>query len=240
MFSFFSSSRQPAKVPFHADMHSHLIPGIDDGVKSNEQSLITIRKMVDLGYEKFVTTPHIMSDTYPNTADDIRERTVALNDFLKSQNVGVEVVAAAEYYLDEYTMRVVSGNDPLMTFGNNYLLFETNYLSEPYILKEFIFKATSKAIKPILAHPERYQYMTMEKAQDLVDRGVLLQVNLLSLSGFYGKQIQKLAEKLIENKMISFIGSDCHNELQAKELEKAIRTNAFKKAIDLPLLNTTL
>lgn len=221
-------------------MHSHLIPGIDDGVKSNEQSLITIRKMVDLGYEKFVTTPHIMSDTYPNTADDIRERTVALNDFLKSQNVGVEVVAAAEYYLDEYTMRVVSGNDPLMTFGNNYLLFETNYLSEPYILKEFIFKATSKAIKPILAHPERYQYMTMEKAQDLVDRGVLLQVNLLSLSGFYGKQIQKLAEKLIENKMISFIGSDCHNELQAKELEKAIRTNAFKKAIDLPLLNTTL
>lgn len=221
-------------------MHSHLIPGIDDGVKSNEHSLITIRKMMELGYEKFVTTPHIMSDTYPNSPEDIRARAVALNAFLKEQNVGVDVVAAAEYYLDEYTMKVVGENEPLMTFGNNYLLFETNYLSEPYILKEFVFKATSKGLKPVLAHPERYQYMTIEKAQDLIDRGVLLQLNLLSLSGFYARPVQKLAEKLIENKMIGFIGSDCHNEFQAKELEKAIRTSAFKKAIDLPLLNTTL
>jgi tyrosine-protein phosphatase YwqE len=181
-----------------------------------------------------------MSDTYPNTAEDIRTRAVELNNFLRSRDVNVEVVAAAEYYLDEYTMQVVGDDEPLMTFGSNYLLFETNYLSEPFILKEFIFKATSKGLKPVLAHPERYQYMTMQKAQDLADRGVLLQLNLLSLSGFYGKPVQKFAVKLIENKMISFIGSDCHNELQAKELEKAIRTTAFKKAIDLPLLNSTL
>jgi protein-tyrosine phosphatase len=240
VFSFFSLSRKPVKVPFRADMHSHLIPGIDDGVKTHDQSLVTIRKMMDLGYEKFITTPHIMSDTYPNTPEDIREGLSSLNDFLKSRNVGVEVAAAAEYYLDEYTMRVVDEEPPLMTFGNKYLLFETNYLSEPYILKEFIFKATSKGYKPVLAHPERYQYMTLEKAQDLVDRGVLLQLNLLSLSGFYMKPVQKLAEKLIDNKMISFIGTDCHNELQAQAMEKPLRTKAFKKAIDLPLLNPSL
>jgi len=221
-------------------MHSHLVPGIDDGVKSNEQALATIRKMMDLGYEKFITTPHIMSDSYPNTAEDIQARTASLNVFLRSQRIGVEVTAAAEYYLDEYTMKEVDGPGKLMTFGDNYLLFETNYLSEPYILKDFIFKATSKGYRPVLAHPERYQYMTMEKAQDLVDRGVLLQMNLLSLSGFYAKPVQKLAEKLIDKKMISFIGSDCHNDLQARDLEKAIRTTAFKKAIDLPLLNSTL
>lgn len=240
MFSFFSFSRTPAKVPFRADMHSHLIPGIDDGVKTNQQALETIRKMMDLGYEKFVTTPHIMSDTYPNTPEEIREGLSSLNDFLTSANVGVEVTAAAEYYLDEYTMKAVNEPEPMMTFGDKYLLFETNYLSEPFILKEFVFAATSKGYKPVLAHPERYQYMTMEKAQDLVDRGVLLQLNLLSLSGFYMKPVQKLAEKLVENKMIRFIGSDCHSELQARALEKAIRTKAFKKAIDLPLLNPSL
>ncbi len=240
MFSFFSSSRKLAKIPFRADMHSHLIPDIDDGVKTNEQALVTIRKMMDVGYEKFVTTPHIMSDTYPNTPEDIQAKTAALNVFLRSQRIGVEVTAAAEYYLDEYTMREVDGQGKLMTFGDNYLLFETNYLSEPYILKDFIFKATSRAYRPVLAHPERYQYMTIDKAQDLVDRGVFLQVNLLSLSGFYAKPVQKLAEKLIDKKLVSFIGSDCHNDLQARELEKAIRTTAFKKAVDLPLLNSTL
>lgn len=240
MFDFFFSSRKPVKVPFRTDMHSHLVAGIDDGVKTNEQSLITIRRMMDLGYEKFVTTPHIMSDTFPNTPKIIREGLSSLNSFLKAANVGVEVTAAAEYYLDEYTMKAIGGEEPLMTFGDKYLLFETNYLSEPFILKEFIFSATSKGYRPVLAHPERYQYMTMEKAQDLADRGVLLQLNLLSLSGFYMKQVQKLAEKLIDAKMISFIGSDCHNEFQARAMEKSLRTKAFKKAIDLPLLNSTL
>lgn len=240
MFSFFSFSRTPAKVPFRTDMHSHLIPGIDDGVKSNEQSLVTIRKMMDAGYEKFVTTPHIMSDTYPNTPEVIRQGLSSLNDFLGSENVGVEVTAAAEYYLDEFTMKAISGEEELLTFGDKYLLFETNYLSEPYVLKEFIFIATSKGYRPVMAHPERYQYMSLEKAQDLVDRGVFLQMNLLSLSGFYMKPVQKLAGKLIDSKLISFIGTDCHNEMQAHELQKAIRTTAFKKAIDLPLLNSSL
>lgn len=221
-------------------MHSHLIPGIDDGVKSNEHALITIRKLMELGYEKFVTTPHIMSDTYPNTAEIIRAKLASLQEYLKSTGTNVEVMAAAEYYLDEYTMKAVNGPDDLLTFGNKYLLFETNYLSEPYILKEFIFNATSKGYRPVLAHPERYQYMTLDKAQDLIDRGVLLQVNLLSLSGFYMRPVQKLAEKLIENKMISFLGSDCHNEMQAAALEKALRTAGFKKALELPLLNATL
>lgn len=218
-------------------MHSHLVPGIDDGVTSNEQSLETITKLMDLGYEKFITTPHIMSDTYPNNPSIIRERLSSLNEFLRSKSMNVEVQAAAEYYLDEYTMRAVSAPEEMLTFGNKYLLFETNYLSEPYVLKDFIFQATSKGYHPVLAHPERYQYMTMQKAEDLTDRGVLLQVNLLSLSGFYMKAAQKLAEKLIEKKMISFLGTDCHSPLQAIALEKSLRTPAFKKAMDLPLLN---
>jgi len=221
-------------------MHSHLIPGVDDGVPTNEASLATILKLMELGYEKFITTPHIMSDTYPNTQQEIREGVKSLNEFLRSKNLNVEVEAAAEYYLDEYTMRAVDLPEEMLTFGNSYLLFETNYLSEPYILKEFIFKATSRGYRPVLAHPERYQYMTMDKAQDLIDRGVSLQVNLLSLSGFYMKTAQKLAEKLIDNKMISFLGTDCHSELQAEALKKSLKSPYFKKASELKLLNTSL
>lgn len=221
-------------------MHSHLLPGIDDGVKTSEQSLVTIRKMMDLGYEKFVTTPHIMSDSYPNTPEIIRDQLASLKKILAENKLNVEIEAAAEYYLDEFTMNAVQGEDELLTFGKRYLLFETNYLSEPYILKEFIFNAQSRGYTLVLAHPERYHYMTVQKAQDLADRGVLLQVNLLSLSGFYMKPAQKLAEKLIDNKLINFLGSDCHNEMQAAALDKAIQTKAFKKAIDLPLLNSSI
>ncbi|HEX8060745.1 MAG TPA: CpsB/CapC family capsule biosynthesis tyrosine phosphatase, partial [Cyclobacteriaceae bacterium] len=100
MFSFFSTSRKPQRVSFRADMHSHLVPGIDDGVKSNEQALETIRKLMDLGYEKIITTPHIMSDTYPNNPAIIRQQLSSLNEFLRTTGVGIEVQAAAEYYLD--------------------------------------------------------------------------------------------------------------------------------------------
>ena len=221
-------------------MHSHLLPGIDDGVKTFEQSLVTIRKLMDVGYEKFVTTPHIMSDSYPNTPAIINEKLTTLKKFLADNKVNVEIEAAAEYYLDEFTMNAVSGDTELLTFGKKYLLFETNYLSEPYILKDFIFNAQSKGYTLVLAHPERYHYMTMAKAEDLSDRGVLLQVNLLSLSGFYMKPVQKLAERLIESKLINFLGTDCHNDMQAVALEKAIQTKAFKKAIELPLLNNKI
>lgn len=221
-------------------MHSHLLPGIDDGVRSHEQSLATIRKLMDMGYEKFVTTPHIMSHSYPNTPAIIKEKLDSLKEYLAANNVNVEISAAAEYYLDEFTMNAIGGNEELLTFGKKHLLFETNYLSEPYILKEFIFNAQSKGYSLILAHPERYQYMTMQKAQDLVDRGVLLQVNILSLSGFYGKPVQKLAEKIIDNKMVSFLGTDCHNDLQAAAIQGALKTKAFRKAIELPLLNNKI
>lgn len=227
-------------VPFGADMHSHLLPGIDDGVKTIEQSVNTIRKLMDLGYERFVTTPHIMNDLYRNTPEIIRAKELELNTHLRSINLPVTVKAAAEYYLDESTMTAATEGGEFLTFGQNYILFETNFLSEPYVIKEFIFQLTMKGYRPVLAHPERYGYMTMEKAQDLVDRGVLLQINLLSLSGFYQKPVQRLAERLIDEKLVHFLGSDCHNELHAAALANAIKTKAFKKATDLPLLNSTL
>jgi tyrosine-protein phosphatase YwqE len=181
-----------------------------------------------------------MSDSYRNTTEGIISKQNELNTFLKKSNISFEVNAAAEYYLDEVLLERIESGYPLLTFGKNYLLFETNYLTEPYILKDFIFRATTKGYLPVLAHPERYHFMTLAKAEDLVDRGVLLQANLLSLCGYYAKPIQRMVEKLIEKKWIHFLGSDCHNLEHATKLADAFRSKAGKKALDLPLLNYTL
>ena len=130
--------------------------------------------------------------------------------------------------------------EKLLTFGDRHFLFETNAVSEPLQLKEFIFSLTSQGFKPILAHPERYQYMTLEKAEDLHHRGVLLQVNLLSLLGYYGPPMQKLAEKLIERGWVDMLGSDCHNMDHVLLLKKVQRSKFYRKALDLPLLNYSL
>lgn len=221
-------------------MHSHLIPGIDDGVKTKEEAFAVIRQFQELGYKKLITTPHIMSDYYGNTAASVSK---AYADFIPSfreQNFLIELQFAAEYYLDETVLKLIADKEEVLTFGDRYFLFETNAVSEPLQIKDFIFSLTSQGYRPVMAHPERYQYMTLTKAEDLVNRGVLLQINMLSLIGYYGPPIQKLAEKLIEKKWVSLLGSDCHNADHISLLKKVLKTKAYQRALELPLLNFTL
>lgn len=221
-------------------MHAHLLAGLDDGVKTHDEALLLIRNFHDLGYRKLITTPHIMSDYYRNEPDQINSKLVELNEVLKTNQVPVVVEAAAEYYLDETLIQKINAHEKILTFGSDYLLFETNFFSEPYHLNDFIFNAITQGYKPVLAHPERYQYMTMEKADELRNRGVLLQLNIPSIVGYYGKPVERMSIKLIEAGWVDFLGSDCHNELQWKAVEHAFQNKNFKKALDLPLLNNTL
>jgi tyrosine-protein phosphatase YwqE len=122
------------------------------------------------------------------------------------------------------------------------LLFETNFLTEPFNLKEFIFMATSKGYKPVLAHPERYLYLqnNLDRLEDLLDRGVLFQMNMSSISGYYSKNVQVTATKLIDRGWIHFLGSDCHHLQHVKILEAVQRMKYYQKALSLPLLNNSL
>lgn len=223
-------------------MHSHLLPGLDDGVQTLDDSLAVINALRAFGYTKLITTPHIIADAYRNSAETILPKLAELNSFLASRGINFKVDAAAEYYLDEALMQKLSADEPLLTFGKKLLLFETNFLNEPFSLKEFIFSATTKGYRLVLAHPERYIYLqdNYTKVQDLLDRGVLFQVNLISLTGYYSRPAQKLAEKLITNKHVNFLGSDCHNLQQAALLQKAFRSKYFDRAISLPLMNNQL
>jgi len=224
------------------DIHSHLLPGLDDGVQSYEESEDVILHFQKLGYRKLITSPHVMSDAYKNTTERILARLAKLRKFLESREIDIEIDAAAEYYLDEHVFKMVDENQKMLTFGKNFLLFETNFLNEPFNMKEFIFLATTKGYRPVLAHPERYLYLqnNLEKAQDLLDRGVLFQINISSITGFYSKIVQTTAQKLIDRGWVHLLGSDCHHLQHVRLVEEAQQLKYFQKALALPLLNNTL
>jgi tyrosine-protein phosphatase YwqE len=215
------------------------LPGLDDGVATVQESVDVIRQLTSLGFTRFVTTPHV-NDLFQNTPALIGEALQKLKAHLSAEGLSTPIEAAAEYYLDESVMDAIAREERLLTFGSNYLLFETNFLSEPYFLKDFLFKALSQGYRPLLAHPERYQYMTHEKAEDLHSRGALFQINMLSLAGYYSRPIQKMAEHLIEKGWVDFLGSDCHNVHHAAALNAVLSSRGFKKALDLDLLNKRL
>jgi protein-tyrosine phosphatase len=241
VFGWFKTKKQ-FEQPLKVDLHSHLLPGLDDGVKSFEEAEAVITGFMNQGYQKIITTPHVMSDAYRNTAEMILAKLHELKQHLSTRNIDIDIHAAAEYYLDENLMQLLDRNQPLLTLGKQYLLFETNFLTEPLNLKEFIFQATSKGYKLILAHPERYMYLQedLKKAEDLIDRGVLFQVNISSLSGYYSKPAQKAAQRLIDRGWVHWLASDCHQPSQLPILRDAMQTKYFAKAITLPLLNNSL
>jgi tyrosine-protein phosphatase YwqE len=224
------------------DIHSHLLPGLDDGVQSFEEAESIIRQFHKLGYRKLITTPHVMSDFFKNSNEIILAKHEELTQWLAAKEIFVEIQAAAEYYLDEELIRKIEMNERLLTFGNNYLLFETNFMTEPLNLKEFIFLATTRGYRPVLAHPERYSYLqgNFSKAEDILNRGVLFQLNVSSISGYYSKAAQTIAQKLIDRGWIHLLGSDCHNQQHIQLLEETRHAKYFQKAISLPLLNNTL
>jgi tyrosine-protein phosphatase YwqE len=236
VFRFLRSSKNPI-ISIKVDLHSHLLPGIDDGARSWDESILLIEALKEIGFTHAITTPHIRPDHYPNTPEVILAQKKQLQLLLVEKKINFKIEAAAEYYLDETLMSQMNGSTSFLTFGRNHLLFELNHLQEPFFLKDFIFKASIQGYKLVLAHPERYQYMDESRLEDLRDRGVLFQINTLSLGGMYGKPIQRIAERLIDRQWIDWIGTDCHHVENLPWLKKAISNRHYSKALSLPLLN---
>ncbi|MDH5398326.1 MAG: capsular biosynthesis protein [Cyclobacteriaceae bacterium] len=224
------------------DLHSHLLPGIDDGSPDIETSLSLIRSLIDMGYEKLITTPHIMQDYYPNTPEIINKKLEELKSALQQEGIKVSLEAAAEYFLDEFLIEKLKQKEDLLLISNKYLLFEMSFMSESPYLKEFIFQARSAGLIPILAHVERYNYYidNLEAIEDISERGALLQLNINSLTGYYSKPVQQLAEKMINRKLVNVLGTDCHHHNHLELIKKAKGMKYYEKAVTLPLVNYTL
>ncbi|MEO5909957.1 MAG: CpsB/CapC family capsule biosynthesis tyrosine phosphatase [Pelobium sp.] len=228
MFNLFKKKNKIPAFNFKnigVDMHSHILPGIDDGAPTVKESVMLVKRLIDLGFTKLIATPHIMSDYYRNTPEIILKALEELREELEKQNINIPIEAAAEYYLDEtFSTKIDEGN--LLTMGNNYVLFEMSYLNYPNNIKETVQRLNDKGYKPILAHPERYPYLygSIENFYKVREYGCYFQLNTISLTGYYGKQTQKVAEELVENMMVDFIGSDMHHLKHADALRQSLFT----------------
>lgn len=227
--------------PITTEVHSHLIPNIDDGVQSLEESITVFKNFADRGYKKVITTPHIMGDFYKNGPENILPALEIIRAELRSQGIALEIQAAAEYMIDDaFEKKIASGN--LLTFGQNHVLVELPFTEEPANFKSALFELRIAGYKPVLAHPERYAFMAMRKDKytELFEQGVLFQINLFSLIGYYSPQVKKTAEYLIENKMVHLVGSDCHGHRHLPVLDDALKSYNYQRICQLPLINNTL
>lgn len=245
MFSFFKKSEIKKNITFDyssimVDMHSHVLPGIDDGAQTVEDSIALITRMMELGIKKIIATPHIMADYYKNTPETINTALKVLKAELKKEKIDIIVEAAAEHYFDEtFEERVNEGK--LMTMGDNYVLFEFSFISKPPNAIPVIQRLKELGYKPILAHPERYPYMDVEQFRMLREWGLYFQLNTISLTGYYGKPAKKLAENLVDQQMIDFISSDMHHLRHADAFKDALRMPYLEKLLfDYPLMNILL
>ena len=225
------------------DIHSHLIPGIDDGSPDMETTLILLDKFIELGYKKVITTPHVMSDYYKNTPDIILNGLDKVQNEIHKKNLKIEIEAAAEYNLEPYFEQLLKDNNVLSFGKEKYLLFELSFFDEPPRLSEVIWEIREKGYCPVLAHVERYAYwhQNYDKVEEMINRGVKLQLNIGSITGAYGPDVKRVAEKMINDKIIDFIGSDCHHFQHLDMINYAKKLPVFHSLIKQEqILNKTL
>jgi protein-tyrosine phosphatase len=247
MFGLFKKKNQVAETAafdlLATDMHSHLLPGIDDGSPDVATSLQLIKGLVELGYKKFICTPHIYKELYPNTQATIKAAYEQLQPALAAEWPGLELRYAAEYYLDDHFDHLLASGERLLTVTDNWVLIEYSFLNPPMDLKEKIFNLQMEGYQPVLAHPERYGYYANNKSgyDELYDAGCIFQVNLLSLSGYYGKSPADLAQYLINRRYVKLLGTDLHHERHLEALRHPSISKTIRQLHDSgQLLNTQL
>ena len=217
MFSFFTKKKSVAEdhlhLPFQTDMHSHILPGMHDGSPDVASSIALIKGLMQLGVNRSIATPHVIGDLYRNDANSINSALKLLQDELKKQKIDFQVSAAAEYMLDSYFYELLNSGTKLLTLKDNIILTEFSYASQPEDPGKMSFAIIMEGYIPILAHPERYPYYygNNKMYHHLADLGYLLQLNLLSLTGYYGKEAMKVAKYLITNDLVSYVGTDMHH-----------------------------
>jgi len=224
------------------DLHSHLIPGIDDGAKNMEASIMLIKELKSMGYKKLITTPHV-SDMYNNSSETILEGYASLKKELKKQEIEIEIEVAAEYYADEVFEELLEKRD-ILTFGKEkYLLFELSYFTPPQDVESLIYDIKLAGYTPVLAHPERYIYFhdSIDEYINLRAMGTLFQINLNSIANYYSEEIGRVVKQLLLYGLVDFVGSDVHHMTHIKGLKRSFNHSLYKKIFkNNTILNDTL
>ena len=225
----------------HADMHSHLLPGIDDGSPDIETSLQLIKGLHALGYKKIITTPHVLWEIYPNTTEIILQKQEEVKKEISTAGIDVEFHAAAEYFIDDHFTELLKDKTPLLPISNNLVLVEFSMVNMPMDLQEVLFEMQMQNYQPVIAHPERYSFLIRRKEvfDQIKDAGCWLQLNLLSLSGHYGEEVRELAEYLLKKKYYDLAGTDLHHGRHLSLLQK-LPFSQIKRLQDLGTIKNHL
>jgi protein-tyrosine phosphatase len=236
LFSFFHK-KSSVSFPFHElgrDVHSHIMPGVDDGAADGDVSVSLVKGLMDLGYKAFTATPHVMEDIWRNDLNSIGQGAERLQQALGQSGIDNPVTIAAEYLIDGNFEQLLKDKTPLLCLKDNWVLVEISFIQPPMQLKEVFFEMQLQGYQPVFAHPERYNFYHAQKAslQELHDGGILFQSNLLSFSNYYGPQVRKAVEWMAENNMIDLLGTDLHHERHLSALRDLKLTKSLVKALD--------
>lgn len=204
------------------DMHSHLLPGIDDGSPDIATSMELIKGLQQLGYKKIITTPHVLWEIYPNTTEIIVSKQEEVRKEIAAAGINIEFKAAAEYFIDDHFADQLKNKLPLLTISGNKVLVEFSMVNMPFDLQEILFQMQLQNYQPVLAHPERYTFLLRKKEvlDELKNAGCWFQLNLLSLSGHYGEGVQQLADYLLKKNYYDLAGTDLHHHRHLSLLQK--------------------
>ncbi|WP_394749384.1 tyrosine-protein phosphatase [Spongiimicrobium salis] len=242
MFHFFSKKKFLVdSLENLVDIHNHILPGIDDGAKTTDEAIALIKGFVEIGIRNFVATPHIMGDLYPNTSETIHKAlNLVQSELLKHNIKDIAIEASAEHMIDVDFEKLLSDGE-VLPLRKEFLLVEMSYLQPSLNFKEAIIKIAAKRFYPILAHPERYTFFHghLSRYQRYKNKGISFQMNLLSLGDFYGKEVQKVAHKLLNEGLIDYVASDVHNLHQLNALKELAITPKTEQLL-LPVINTTI
>jgi protein-tyrosine phosphatase len=209
----------------YVDIHSHLLPGIDDGAKNIDDSKQLLEKVKKIGFSECITTPHVFSGVWDNTF----QRILSTLDVTKKTLNEPNLRTAAEYMMDSNFFDHLKKGLPLLTLKENYILVEMSYLNAPIQLYDIIFEIQLQGYQPILAHPERYLFYggNWDEFRKLKKAGCLFQLNLLSTTGYYGIGVQKITQKLLDLHLYDFVGSDIHHEKHVASFENKIQLKEY-------------
>lgn len=225
------------------DIHTHILPGIDDGAPTLASSIKIARSMVEAGFSKVIATPHVMRNYYENTFETIRQAKSELVRELEKQRIPLKVETAAEYFLDTNLVDYVKSDLPLLTMGVSgqrpYMLVETGIKNEPAELERLIQELNRRHTRLILAHPENYIYLqnNFDRAIELFRMGVYFQVNCSSFHSHAESEVMRFVRRLVDYRMVSFVGSNLHHETQVPVLIESAKQPYFQLLTEIGLMN---
>jgi len=221
------------KLPFETDIHSHILPGIDDGSPDIETSLKLLKGLCKLGIKNTIATPHVIADLYRNTPEIIMAALSKLTIACEMENIDIKITAAAEYMIDDSFIQMLDQGNKLLTIQDNLILTEQSFGSACDNLHGVAFSLLTNGYRPILAHPERYEYYhnNYRNYALLKEMGFLFQINVLSLTGYYGRSVAKVAKYLFDNNLVDLVGTDLHHSHHLEMLSKSNNLELIHKYI---------